>query len=69
MAKFNYKIIFRPICWITGIIETVRYNKTFTYYIESSGHQFVGENQYSDLLCEICGYVSSHSKPLVKKDK
>lgn len=45
------KKIFLPICWITELYYSLRYNSLI------SGHDFVEQNNGS-LKCEICGEVS-----------
>ena len=47
----NFKVIFRPICWIIELYLT------FKYSIPISGHD-LKELDNGRLKCEICGKVS-----------
>jgi hypothetical protein len=51
MVRINFKIIFRPICWITEIYYQFRYNQVI------SGHSYI-EQEDKSLLCDICGHIS-----------
>jgi hypothetical protein len=55
----NYKILFRPICWV----QTFLYNwDNINWYANIamvSGHSFV-EQKDGSLKCEICGKISSN---------
>jgi hypothetical protein len=51
----NYKIIFRPICWIQEIYYTFRYG------VLVCGHDYVIKDSTVNpvlLVCEICGKES-----------
>lgn len=54
----NYKIIFRPICWFTEVYYMLRYNQVI------SGHDFkaIDDTYNTDLICDICGYISKTKK-------
>lgn len=54
LKTFNYKVVFRPICWIQEIYYIIRYNQLI------SGHEYkaLSDRYDTDLKCEICGHIS-----------
>ena len=53
----NFKIIFRPLCWLNSFWYSIFYN------ILTDGHEYISgyegyESAYKDLKCEMCGKIS-----------
>lgn len=56
---FNYKIFFRPICWIIEVYYAFRHKSAYPI----SGHSFVQcDDGTQDLQCEVCGIFSVEKK-------
>ncbi len=52
--RINFKVVFRPICWITELYYMIRYNQLI------SGHDYkaISDSYDTDLKCDMCGYIS-----------